>query len=121
MEDVLEVYQRPYDPARPVVCLDEKSKELHTTPHGILPAEPKTQREPGKPRREDYEYQRNGTRNLFLWVEPLSGKRQVCVTERRTARGLCLATKVTGRGLPRGRADRFGDGQSEHAYSGLPL
>lgn len=85
MEDVLEVYQRPYDPVRPVVCLDEKSKELHTTPHGILPAEPKTELEPGKPRREDYEYERNGTRNLFLWVEPLSGKRQVCVTERRTA------------------------------------
>lgn len=91
MEDVLEVYQRPYDPARPVVCLDEKSKELHTTPHGILPAEPKAETlpgeplKPGKPRREDYEYQRNGTRNLFLWVEPLSGKRQVCVTERRTA------------------------------------
>ena len=79
MEDVLEVYQRPYDPVRPVVCLDEKSKELHTTPHGVLPLEP------GKPRREDYEYARNGTRNLFLWVEPLSGRRQVCVTERRTA------------------------------------
>ena len=79
MEDVLEVYQRPYDPSRPVVCLDEKSKELHTTPHGVLLAQP------GKPRREDYEYERNGTRNLFLWVEPLSGRRQVCVTERRTA------------------------------------
>jgi transposase len=90
MEDVLEVYQRPYNPSRPVVCLDEKSKELHTTPHGILTAEPKTMAQedqpskPGKPRREDYEYARNGTRNLFLWVEPLSGKRQVCVTERRT-------------------------------------
>ncbi len=80
MEDVLAVYQRPYDPERPVVCLDEKSKELHATPHGLLPMEP------GKPRREDYEYERNGTRNLFLWVEPLSGRRQVCVTERRTAR-----------------------------------
>ena len=79
MEDVLEVYQRPYDPLRPVVCLDEKSKELHGTPHGNLPLEP------GKSRREDYEYERNGTRNLFLWVEPLAGKRHVCVTERRTA------------------------------------
>ena len=79
MEDVLEVYQRPYDPARPVVCLDEKSKELHATPQGALPAKP------GRPRREDYEYERNGTRNLFLWVEPLSGRRHVCVTERRTA------------------------------------
>jgi len=85
MEDVLEVYQRPYDPKRPVVCLDEKSKELHTTPHGSLPPEPRTEAGPGKPRREDYEYARNGTRNLFLWVEPLTGRRQVCVTERRTA------------------------------------
>ncbi len=79
MEDVLEVYQRPYDPLRPVVCLDEKSKELHGIPHGLLPLVP------GKPVREDYEYERNGTRNLFLWVEPLAGRRQVCVTERRTA------------------------------------
>ena len=85
MEDVLGVYQRPYDPARPVVCLDEKSKELHATPHGSLPPEPRTEAGPGKPRREDYEYERNGTRNLFLWVEPLTGRRQVCVTERRTA------------------------------------
>jgi transposase len=91
MEDVLEVYQRPYDPMRPVVCLDEKSKELHATAHGVLPAQPRTQAQPGtqiksgKPRREDYEYERNGTRNLFLWVEPLTGRRHVAVTERRTA------------------------------------
>lgn len=86
MEDVLEVYQRPYDPKRPVVCLDEKTKELHATPNGSLPLEP------GKPRREDYEYERNGTRNLFLWVEPLSGRRQVRVTGRRT--GLDFARQL---------------------------
>ena len=85
MEDVLGVYQRPYDPARPVVCLDEKRKELHATPHGSLPPEPRTEAAPGKPRREDYEYERHGSRNLFRWVEPLTGRRQVCVTERRTA------------------------------------
>lgn len=85
MEDVLEVYQRPYDPKRPVVCLDEKSKELHATPHGSLPPEPRAEAGPGKPRREDYEYERHGTRNLFLWVEPLTGRRHVRVTERRTA------------------------------------
>ena len=85
MEDVLEVYQRPYDPTRPVVCLDEKRKELHATPHGSLSAMPAAGATPGKPRREDYEYERNGTRNLFLWVEPLSGRRQVCVTGRHTA------------------------------------
>ena len=88
MEDVLEVYHRPYDPLRPVVCLDEKSKELYSTPQGVLPLEP------GKPRREDYEYERNGTRNLFLWVEPLTGRRQVSVTERRTGLDFALELKL---------------------------
>jgi len=80
MEDVLDVYQRPYDAQRPVVCLDEKSKELHTTPRGTLAAQP------GQEAREDYEYARHGTANLFLAVEPLAGRRTVRVTERRTAR-----------------------------------
>lgn len=79
MEDVLDVYQRPYDPQRPVVCLDEKSKELRDTPRGTLPADP------GQEAREDYEYARHGTANLFLAVEPLAGRRTVRVTERRTA------------------------------------
>lgn len=79
MEDVLEVYARPYDPKRPVICLDEKSKELHGQIREPLPPQP------GKARREDSEYVRNGTANLFLWVEPLAGKRRVRVTERRTA------------------------------------
>ena len=78
MEDVLDVYQRPYDPARPVICIDEKSKELHATPRGKLgPQE-------GKPKRVDYEYERNGTANIFSWVEPLTGRRGVTVTDRRT-------------------------------------
>lgn len=79
MEDVLEVYARPYDPSRPVVCLDEKSKELHGQLREALALKP------GKERREDSEYVRNGTSNLFLWVEPLVGKRGVRVTQRRTA------------------------------------
>ena len=79
MEDVLDVYHRPYDPQRPVVCLDERSKTLHTTPRGSLPSVP------GVAERQDYEYERHGTCNLFLAVEPLAGKRQVTVTERRTA------------------------------------
>lgn len=79
MEDVLEVYARPYDPKRPVVCLDEASKQLHSTPHGSLPMQP------GQPAKEDYEYARHGTANLFLSVEPLAGKRSVRVTERRAA------------------------------------
>lgn len=79
MEDVLEVYQRPYDPKRPVVCFDEKSKELHATPHGQLPLQP------GKRACQDYEYERNGTCKVFLAVEPLQGRRTVQVTDRRTA------------------------------------
>lgn len=79
MEDVLEVYARPYDPRRPQVCLDEGAKELRSTPRGSLPMEP------GVPEREDYEYERHGKANLFLSVEPLTGKRRVRVTERHTA------------------------------------
>lgn len=79
LEDVLDVYQRPYDPQRPVVCLDETSKELHATPLGTLPLYP------GMPAREDYEYARHGTRNVFVAVEPLRGWRKVRVTQRRTA------------------------------------
>jgi hypothetical protein len=78
MEDILDVYQRPYDLARPVVCFDETRKELHTTPRGELP------RQPGQPTRQDYEYQRNGAAHLFLWVEPLTGRRGAQVTEQHT-------------------------------------
>ena len=79
MEDVLDVYERPYDAKRPVVCLDETSKELRDTPRGNLPMQP------GKPERQDYEYSRDGVCNLFLAVEPLQGRRTVRVTDRRTA------------------------------------
>lgn len=79
MEDVLDVYQRPYDAKRPVVCLDEASKALRDTPRGVLPIGP------GQPLRQDYEYERNGVCNLFLAVEPLRGRRSVRVTDRRTA------------------------------------
>ena len=65
MEDVLDVYQRPYDADRPVVCLDERSKELHSTPRGSLPMRL------GQAACEDYEYQRQGVCNLFMAVEPL--------------------------------------------------
>lgn len=77
MEDVLSVYQRPYDPDYPVVCLDEIQKALRTTPRGSLPAQS------GKPEREDYEYKRAGKCSLFLAVEPLRGYRQVWVTQQR--------------------------------------
>jgi DDE superfamily endonuclease len=79
MEEVLEVYQRPYDPDYPVVCLDEASKQL--VKETITPMAAK----PGHPERVDYEYERNGTANLFMVCEPILGWRRVEVTQRRTA------------------------------------
>ena len=73
MEDILSVYQLPYDPKRPQVCLDEIHKNLRDTPRGELPIKI------GWPKREDYEYERNGKCALFLAVEPLAGFRQVWV------------------------------------------
>ena len=78
MEDVLEVYHRPYDARFPVVCLDETSKQLMGEVRSPLP------REPGKPERFDAHYRRNGVCNLFLCCEPLRGWRHVQVTARRT-------------------------------------
>jgi DDE superfamily endonuclease len=78
MEDVLELYAEPYDPARPVVCFDEASKELRgDVAEPVPPA-------PGAPAEQDSEYTRHGTANLFVIVEPLAGRRQVTVTDRRT-------------------------------------
>jgi hypothetical protein len=79
MEDILAVYQRPYDPKRPVVCLDELSKVLRSTPRGEIAMQA------GESRRQDYEYERHGVANLFLSVEPLRGRRRVRVRDRRTA------------------------------------
>ena len=78
MLDVLEVYERPYDPKKPVVCMDEKSKQLLKDTRVTIAGKP------GKPERVDYEYERNGTINLFVAVEPKAGKRTVRVTKRRT-------------------------------------
>jgi DDE superfamily endonuclease len=78
MEDVLEVYCRPYDPRRPQVCLDEMSRQLLADTRVPLPVTP------GRPERVDYEYRRAGTANLFMCCEPLAGWRHVEVTERRT-------------------------------------
>jgi DDE superfamily endonuclease len=78
MEDVLEVYTRPYDPLRPQVCLDETSRQL------LGDVSPPCPVAPGRPAREDYEYVRHGVCNLFLVTEPLAGWRQVTVSDRRT-------------------------------------
>jgi len=78
MEDVLDVYKRPYDPKRPNVCLDETSKQLIGETRIPVLARP------GQPARYDFEYKRNGVANLFMIFEPLAGKRHVRVTWRRT-------------------------------------
>ncbi|MDI6814430.1 MAG: IS630 family transposase [Desulfitobacteriaceae bacterium] len=87
MEEVLEVYQRPYDPQRPVVCMDEMPQQLLRDVHEPLPMEP------GKPQREDYEYERNGVSNIFLFFEPLAGKRHIWVRERRTKKDWARAMR----------------------------
>lgn len=78
MENVLAVYKRPFDASRPVVCFDEKSKQLVGEVARPIPAAP------GRVEAHDYEYVRNGTANLFIFVEPLRGWRHVNVTSRRT-------------------------------------
>lgn len=78
MEDTLEVYSRPYDPMRPQVCMDETSKQLQADLIDPLPMQP------GQPERVDYEYKREGVADLFMFFEPLAGKRFVKVTKQRT-------------------------------------
>jgi hypothetical protein len=79
MEDVIEVYQRPYAPECPVVCMDESNKQLSREVREPIPAGP------GQIRREDSEWERNGVADVFMFVEPLAGRRVVNVTEKREA------------------------------------
>jgi hypothetical protein len=79
MEDVLEVYQRPHDPERPLVCLDETSKQMIAETREPIAARP------GQKARHDYEYERNGVANLFMMFAPLEGWRHVKITDRHAA------------------------------------
>lgn len=79
MEDVLDIYQRPYDPKIPVICTDEQPVQLIQETRQPLPAQS------GQPERVDYEYERKGTAVIFMFTEPLAGRRRVSVRERRTA------------------------------------
>jgi hypothetical protein len=79
MEDILEVYHRPRDPERPLVCLDETSKQMIVETRKPIPAKP------GAPKREDHEYERNGVANLFMMFAPIEGWRHVEVTDRHAA------------------------------------
>lgn len=78
MEDVLAVYERPYDPKAPVLCMDEQPVQLIQETREPIPAAP------GRPARVDYEYTRNGTADIFMFTEPRAGWRDVSVTEHRT-------------------------------------
>ena len=77
MMDILEVYERPYDPLEPVICLDEKSIQLLAHTRGPLPVKP------GTPERYDSEYERKGTANIFVMVEPKAGRRNTIVRKKR--------------------------------------
>src|SRR3982751_4418145 len=113
MEDVLEVYQRPQDPKRPLVCMDETSKQHVLETRDVWPAEP------GQAERHDYEYQRNGVSELFMILAPLAG----CGSERSSGTpgvGVLLEGGL-GPLLSRGGEDRGGHGQLKHAWSGLFL
>lgn len=79
MESVLEVYQRRYHPDFPIICLDEAMKQLVKETVAPVPAQP------GQPQRQDFQYERNGTANLFMLCEPIAGWRHVEVTRQRTA------------------------------------
>ena len=87
MEDVLNVYTRPYDSQRPQVCMDETSKQLLAETQEPLPMTP------AHPERYDYEYDRDGVANLFMFMEPLAGKRYVKVTEHRTKKDWAQAMR----------------------------
>ncbi len=78
MEDVLDVYKRPYDPKFPQICLDETNRQLIAETRSTIRAKP------GQPKRQDYEYHRNGVVNLFMMFEPLRARRHVKVTDQRT-------------------------------------
>lgn len=78
MEDILEIYQRPYNPRVPVVCMDEQPAQLVQDVREPLAVKP------GQPKREDYEYQREGVANIFMFSEPLGGWRHAKVREKRT-------------------------------------
>lgn len=87
MEHILRLYQQSYDPERPMVCFDEKSVQLLA--HKRMPVSMKG----GQAARQDYEYKRNGTRNMFLFVEPKAGFRHVLVTKRRTKQDFAYAMR----------------------------
>ena len=84
MMDILEIYEKPYNRKKPVICFDEKSKQLLAHERNPIPAKP------GKPRRYDSEYVRNGTVNLFVAVEPKAGNRHILIRKQRTGEDFAI-------------------------------
>ena len=97
MEDVLELYARPYRPKEPVVCLDERPVQL------LDPARADVPMRPGRTRRSDYEYVREGTANIFCIIEPLTGRRLTYGSANRTGRAFTRALERIARRYPRAR------------------
>ena len=116
MEDVLEVYQRPHDPQRPLVCLDESSKQLIAETRTPIPAKP------GQPARHDHEYERNGVANLFMVFAPLEGWRRVTVTVRHTAIDYAhVLREISDTHCPNAAKIVLVQGQSQHRQARLAL
>ena len=90
MEDVLDVYKRPYDAKRPLICMDEMPKQL------LADVREPTACQPGIPARQDYEYKRNGVEDLFMLFEPLQGKRYIDLKDqRRRVEWACVMKSVS--------------------------
>ena len=109
------VYTRPRDPDMPLVCLDETSKQL------IAETRAPIQMKEGRPARYDYEYERNGTANLFMMFAPLEGWRHVKVTNRHTAVDYAHALKDLADPLLQRQENRSGARQSQHPHQGFAL
>ena len=115
MEDVLAVYTRPRDPDCPLVCLDETSKQFLAETRVPIPMKP------GRPARCDYEYERNGTANLFMMFAPLEGWRHVKVTDRHTAVDYAHVLKELADRYFANASHRSGPGQSQYPLQGVTL
>lgn len=87
MEDILDLYEEPYDPTRPLICFDELPKQLIAETRQTLPTKP------GQVERYDYEYQRNGVRNVWMFFEPLAGQRHLRISLYRTKQDFAYAMK----------------------------
>src|SRR6266480_1548777 len=104
MEDTLGIYEKPYNPAEPVVCLDEKPVSLHAD------VRPPSAAKPGKPAKQDNEYERRGTANIFGVVEPKTGRHFTTATPESFRQRVCALSETGRGGIPRCRDHSLGHG-----------